>query len=303
MTEQQKTNSAEGNVRLPTAPNNVPDIPSDWRNIGVESGYKPKKAEDLNLWLVGPSGEGKTTFESSIPSQFILDFDNGAAGIPGTRSNRAYVKNYEKYMEITDKLIAEGLAGKAHWHRISIDTVDEWVGMIKNQLQKEKNVDDITEFGSQGHGWGMIRERCWSKLRELENAGYVWTCVGHLTTKNETNPSTHKERTVIRESVFPTFAKQITTRSDFKLTIYCINREIEKTKPRTLPGGQVIRVPDGTEQKSTYYLDSLTTAERDGKSRGALTMERKFEIPPVNAWDLFVAKYNAAILAAKKQYQ
>ena len=302
MAEQPKTTPAEGNVTMATAPNNVPDIPADWKNLAVASGYKPKKAEDLNLWIVGPSGEGKTTFESSIPNQLILDYDNGAAGIPGTRSNRVYVQNYEHYMQIMDKLIVEGLAGKAHWHRISTDTVDEWVGMIKNQLQKEKGVEDITEFGSQGHGWGMIRERCWSKLRELENAGYVWSCVGHLTTKTETNPSTHKERTVIRDSVFPSFAKQITTRSDFKLTIYCVNKETEKTKKRTLPSGQVIEVPDGVEQKATYYVDSLTTAERDGKSRGALTMERKFTIPPVNAWDLFVEKYNTAIEQAKKQY-
>ena len=302
MTNTPETQLTEGNVRLATAPNDVPDIPADWRNIGVESGYKPKKAEDLNLWLVGPSGEGKTTFESSIPSQLIMDFDAGAGGVPGTRSKRVYIQNYDKYKEVTDKLIAEGLAGKAHWHRISIDTVDEWVGMIKNQLQKEKKVEDITEFGSQGHGWSLIRERCWSRLRELENAGYVWSCVGHLTTKNETNPATNQPRTVIREAVFPTMAKQITTRSDFKLTIYCINREIEKTKERKLPGGQIIEVSDGTVQKATYYVDSLTTAERDGKSRGALTMERKFEIPPVNAWDLFVEKYNAAIEQAKKQY-
>ena len=87
-----------------------------------------------------------------------------------------------------------------------------------------------------------------------------------------------------------------------KLTIYCVNKETEKTKKRTLPSGQVIEVPDGVEQKATYYVDSLTTAERDGKSRGALTMERKFTIPPVNAWDLFVEKYNTAIEQAKKQY-
>ena len=303
MTDSAKTTLAGGNVPLATAPNSVPDIPAYWWTMGLEEGYKPKDAKDLNLWLVGPSGEGKTTFESSIPDQVILDFDKGAQGIPGTRSKRFYIGNYDRYKEITDRLIVDGLAGKACWNRVSIDTVDEWVGMIKNQLQKEKGVDDITEFGSQGHGWGLIRERCWSRLRELENAGYVWTCVGHLTTKTETNPSTHKERTVIRESVFPSFAKQITTRSDFKLTIYCVNKEIQKTKERKLPGGRIIQVPDGKEMSSVYYLDSLTTAERDGKSRGALTMDRKFEIPAVDAWDLFVEKYNTAIEAAKKQYQ
>ncbi len=298
-----KAKPPQGNVVLPATPNTVPVIPADWAKLGVVTGYNPKSAEDLNLYIVGPSGEGKTTFESSIPNTMILDFDKSAESIIGTRAMRVPIRSYEQYMEVTQKLIDEGKTGKHVVHRVSIDTTDVWVDMIKLRLQTEKGVNDITEFGSQGHGWAMIRERCWSRLQELEEAGFVWSCVGHMITKTETNPVTHKERTVIRDAVFPSFAAKIVNSSDFKLTIYCINKEIEKTKPRTLPGGQVIQVPDGSEQKSTYYLDSLTTAERDGKSRGALTMERKFEIPPVNAWDLFVEKYNAAIAAAKKQYQ
>ena len=298
---QTKVKPPQGNVVLPAKPNTVPVIPADWAKLGVVTGYDPKPAEDLNLWVVGPSGEGKTTFESSIPDNMILDFDGGASGIVGTRAIRVPIGNYERYMQITQKLIDDGGAGKHVVHRVSIDTVDEWVGMIKLQLQKEKGVDDITEFGSKGHGWAMIRERCWSKLRELEQAGFVWSCVGHMIIKNETNPATHKERTVIRDAVFPTFSAQIVNSSEFKLTIYCINKEVEKKEERILPGGQKIIVPCGTVMTSKYYLDSYTTAERQGKGRGAPGMNRKFEIPLRNAWDVFVKNYNTAIEAAKKQ--
>ena len=290
-----------GNVVLPATPNTVPVIPADWAKLGVSTGDKPKPAENLNLWIVGPSGEGKTTFESSIPDTMILDLDKAAEGIVGTRAMRVPISNYEHYMQVTQKLIDEGKAGKHVVHRVSIDTADIWVDMIKLQLQKEKGVDDITEFGSQGHGWAMIRYRCWSRLRELEEAGYIWSCVGHMITKTETNPATNKERTVIRDAVFPTFAAKIINSSDFKLTIYCINKEIEKTEERILPGGQKITVPCGTEMTSKYYLDSYTTAERQGKGRGAPGMNRKFEIPLRNAWDIFVKNYNIAIEAAKKQ--
>ena len=290
----------QGNVVLAATPNTVPVIPADWTKLGVQTGYNPKSAEDLNLWIVGPSGEGKTTFESSIPNTMILDLDKGAEGIIGTRAMRVPINSYEHYMQITQKLIDEGKKGKHVVHRVSIDTADVWVDMIKLQLQTEKGVDDITEFGSQGHGWAMIRERCWSRLRELEEAGFVWSCVGHMITKTETNPVTHKERTVIRDAVFPSFSAKIVNSSDFKLTIYCINKEIEKKVPKKLPSGQIITVPCGTEMTSKYYLDSYTTAERQGKGRGAPGMNRKFEVPATNAWDVFKNNYNEAVRKARK---
>ena len=292
--------SPQGNVVLPATPNTVPAIPADWAKLGVVTGYNPKSAEDLNLYIVGPSGEGKTTFDSSIPDHLILDFDKAAESIVGSRAMRVPIQNYEHYMEITKKLIDDGKAGKHLAHRVSFDTTDEWLGMIKLRLQIEKSVDDITEFGSQGKGWSMIRERCWSRLRELQEAGFVWSCVGHMITKTETNPVTHKERTVVRDSAFPTFAAQIVNSSDFKLTIYYLSTTTKKTIAKKLGTGQVIKqtvesiVP-------TFYLNSITTEERQGKARGAPGMIRKFEIPHINAWDVFVKNYNTAIEAAKKQ--
>ena len=296
-----KAKPPQGNVVLAAKPNTVPVIPADWAKLGVQTGYNPKSAEDLNLYIVGPSGEGKTTFDSSIPDNMILDFDKSAESIIGTRAMRVPIKSYGHYMEITQKLIDEGKAGKHVVHRVSFDTTDEWIGMIINRLQEEKDVEDITDYGSQGRGWAMIVKRCWSRLRELEEAGFVWTCVGHMITKTETNPVTHKQRTVIRDAAFPSFTANIVRNSDFKLTIYCINKEIEKKEKRTLPGGQVITVPCGTEMTSKYYLDSYTTAEREGKGRAAPNMIRKFEIPLLNAWDVFVKNYNVAVNAAKKQ--
>jgi len=291
-----------GNVVLPATPNTVPKIPADWAALGAATGYNPKAAEDLNLCIVGPSGEGKTTFISSISNQIILDFDKGAQGIPGTRAVRIPINNYEHYIQVTDKLIEQGKANKREFQRVSFDTTDEWVGIIINRLQEEKGVDDITEFGSQGHGWALIRERCWSKLRELQQAGYVWSCIGHMITKTETNPVTHKERTVIRDAVFPSFAAKIVRSSDYKITIYCVNKTKDKLVKKTLPGGKVVEVPSGSEVVSTYYADIYTTVEREGKGRGAPGMERKFELPLVGGWEIFKQKYNVAVEAAKKKY-
>ena len=290
-----------GNIKLAATPNTVPKIPGDWAKLGVRTGYNPKSAEDLNLYIVGPSGEGKTTFESSIPDTMILDFDKSAESVVGTRAMRVPIGNYEHYMEITQKLIDEGKAGKHVAHRISFATTDEWVGLIKLQLQIEKGVSDITEFGQKGHGWGMIRERCWSRLRELEAAGYVWTCVGHMTTKTETSPVDRKERTVIRDSVFPTMSAQIVNSSDFKITIYYVTKTVKEPVEKKLTSGQIIKQ---TKESivPVYYLTSLTTEGRQGKGRVAPGMIRKFEIPAINAWDIFKKNYDVAIATAKKKY-
>lgn len=293
-------------VTNPTAdctPNTVPIVPDDWATLGAESGYNPKPAEALRLFIVGPSGEGKTTFDSSIEENIILDFDDGANACPGSRSVRIRIRDYDHLDTVIDKLVADAKAGKRRWRRVSYDTLDEVVALIKHRLEQEKKVEDITEFGSQGHGYNLILERLWSKVLDLEQAGYSWAFVGHMRTKTEVDPVTKKEVTKIRESVYPGVAKKILTKADFKLTIYSLPQTIEKTKKQALPGGKVIEVPAGSETKVTYFLDSMTTEARDNKSRGVPTMERKFELPLVGGWDVFKTKYEAAVEAAKKQYK
>ena len=298
-----ETKPIDSNVVVAATPNTVPVVPSDWAALGMESGYNPRPAESLRLWVIGPNGEGKTTFVASIPDQIILDHENGANAIVGARSVRVHIKNYDHYVAVTDKLLADAKAGKRRWKRIAVDTADEWIGMIVTQLQKEKNVEDITEFGSQGKGYNLIQNRGWSKIRELEGAGYTWTIVGHQRLREETNPATHQKTSRLRPSIYPGFARQIQGCSDFELTIYSLTEQIQKTKEQKLPNGQIITTPDGTIESARYYLSALNTAEKEGKTRGVPSMERKFEIPLVNAWDVFTAKYGAATKAAKEKYQ
>jgi len=290
------------NILVDTKPNTVPVIPEDWKVLGVKFGYFPRLAEDLRLWVVGPSGEGKTTFVASIPDNLILDFDSGANGIPMSRAVPIVIRDYDHYNIVIDKLIEDAKQGRRIAKRVTFDTVDEWIGMISNQLQKEKGIEDITEYGREGHGWALIRDRCWSRLRDLEESGYIWTCVGHLTSKTEINPLDKKERTVLREAVFPSFAKKITTKCDFKLTIYCLPELVKLTQSKPLTDGRIIKVPAGTETVYKYYVDSRTTALKEGKSRAVPSMERKFEIPLINGWDEFARRYNEAVAETKQKF-
>ena len=293
----------ETNPIVDAKPNTVPMVPADGAVLGTKAGYDPKPAEALRLFIVGPSGEGKTTFIMSIPRNHNLDFDDGANAVPGARANRTHIKNYGCLEAIIAKFVADAKAGNRHWDRVTFDTIDEMVGMIKHQLEKEKGVEDITEFGSQGHGYNLILERVWSKVMDLEEAGYTWAFSGHLKTKTEVNPATKKSETKIRESTYPSIAKKILTKSDFKLTVFCKPETVEEKEKVKLPGGQVIERPTGVETTiRTYYVDTFTSQAQDNKARGAPGMEGKFKIPLIDGWQEFKTRYDSAVKNAKEKY-
>jgi hypothetical protein len=292
------------NPVVDATPNTVPTIPDDWAALGTNAGYNPKPAEALRMFVVGPSGEGKTTFMASIPRNHILDFEKGADACTGSRSHYTAVKDYSHLMALKDKFILDSKNGSRHWDRITVDTIDELIAMIKHQLEEEKLVEDITDYRSEGYGYNLIMQRFWSIVLDLEQAGYTWAFGGHIKTKTETNPVTKKSETKIRESVYPGIAGKIKAQCDFKLTIYCLPETIvEEGPPRKLPSGQSIPGKKTEVTRKVYYVDSFTTDARDSKQRGVPSMDVKFEIPLVNAWDLFKEKYDSAVEVERKKYQ
>jgi len=302
MSNQEKNTLAEVvNPTVGTKPNEVPVVPTDWISLGVKTGYNPKLAEKLNIYILGPYNEGKTTFDASIPNNFILDFEDGANAVVGTNSVRVHIRNFPHFEEVIKKLLADAKSNKRHWTRISFDSIEEYVDLIKHQLEEEKNVEDITDHGSRGHGYNLILQRCWSYIIDLEQAGYVWAIVGHQKLKSEVNPATKKEETKIREAVYPIVANKIKNAADFQLTIYCLVKTIRIQKKRKLATGQIIEQTE-EQDKRIYFASSYTTDRGEGKARGVPTMNDKFEIPLINGWDVFKKLYDKAVEAAKKEY-
>ncbi|MGD2065681.1 MAG: AAA family ATPase [Candidatus Bathyarchaeota archaeon] len=294
------------NPVVDTAPNKCPIVPSDWMALGAETGYKPKKAEELNLYVVGPSGEGKTTYISSIHNNMILDFDERAEAIPGTRSIRIPIKSYSQLTDIRGKMLDDYKAGNRRFVRTSIDTSDECIAMIKHQLEKEKSVEDITDYRSEGYGYNLILQRFWSIILDIQMAGMSWAIAGHIKYKNEVDPATKKTVTRLRDAVYPCVSKKILTKSDFKLTIYCQPETVKTTLPPkiVMNGGQKIEVPQSKEEVVTsYFLNSLTIDKYGtNKASGVPTMPRKIQLPLIGGWDVFKAYYEKAVNEARQRW-
>ena len=289
------------NNTVDTKPNEVP-IPAEWAALGACTGYAPRAAEDLRLCVIGPSNEGKTTWLSSIPNHLILDFEQGATAVPGGKAVRIRVENYNQFDTYINKLLEEGKAGQRKFKRITLDSGDELVDIVAAQLEEEKHCEDITEYGSKGSGFKLIRDRIFGKLRRLEDVGYTWSIVMHLSTKTETDPVTHKERTVMRESIYPSLAKKFINKCDFKLLMFCLPQTIEMKIKKNIPGRGVIEVPAGTKTVLKYFVNCRTMEDKEGKSRGVPTLEGRFEVPLVDGWKEFESRYNKAVEETKQKY-
>lgn len=280
-------------------PNDVP-VPADYAALGVVSGYVPRPPEGLRFFLVGPAGEGKSTFLASTSDTLILDFEIGVDAIPGARATRVVIGNYKHYEQMLDKLVADAEAKKRHYKRVGIDTGDEWMHMIAGQLTAEHKCEDITEYGSKGHGWGLIRNRCWAGIQRLQMAGYSWTVVGHLTERTVTDPTNRQDITVIRPVMFDSLAKQILRNSDFHTTIWRSITSEQEMEEITVAGRKITKPKKEMKVVKKWFFDCRTLANRQGKERGVPTMKEKFEIPLIGGWDKFVEEYNLAIEKVKK---
>lgn len=274
-------------------------IPDKYSKLGIVTGYRPVPAHLLRMWVLGPRGQGKTSFVAGIARNLVLDFDEGAWGVPYPRAHRVYIKDAEHLHKVVDMLVADAKEGKRIYDRVTFDTVDQVLDILSRELAKNMTNfegDDITQWGQKGAGWMRLKNAVWAEIRKLEIAGYAWTCVGHVTEKTVT--INRQERTVVRPVLFDTLSKLIGRNCDVVATIYAkseteqIFREVQGRK-----------VSGGSRDITKIYFDATTISnERNGgtgKIRGIPMTRAKVELPdPMtkeHGWDKFVALYDNAV--------
>lgn len=286
-------------VLIDTKPNEVPKIPADYKALGVTWGYDPVAPEDVRLYVVSFGGKGKTTFLSSIPDSLILDFDkHGAQAIPGARAVRITINNYDHYSLFMKKLLDDGKAKRNQYKRISIDPTDMWANMITRQVLLEQKKDHLSEIGRAGKGWDLLKDRLRNTLAELEDAGYTWSCAGHLTTKQITLPNTEKEIMM----PWPLLTDKVHQHLVNNCEIYgmiCVDSQTKRKKEIVIIEGKEHEIERGQESIEIYSMNCRTVAGKEGKRRGLPDLKAVIELPLYDAWKVFVEEYNIAVQKAK----
>lgn len=280
-------------------------MPEAYKNLGMCTGYNPLDASMTRHCTLGPSGGGKTSFWASCPRTLILDFEKGANAVPGIRAFYVPIGTYEALEKITDQLVKDRNSKVVD--RVVFDTVDAFLELLKPVLTDEYQsrtrapLSSITEYGQKGAGWNILKNRMWSFVQKIEEAGYSWSIVAHQTEAVITEDG--KDRTVIRTTMSPSVRALIFQNCDF---ISCIHR-VTKSRPtvKKVPNGKggTREIAGPVETYEVTIMDTTDTGAQFGnmetKSRGVPTLQAQIELPPPLSgkagWDNFVEAYNKAI--------
>jgi hypothetical protein len=302
-------------VAVKTAPNEIP-LPSKYVSLGLMEGYNPLPLEDARLYVNGLPGEGKTTFISSIPDAWTLDYEGGADGVPGRRGKYFNIKaiakatgktRYDVHKEIMDNLIADGKANKRPCKRLIIDTQDAWVDLMTRHLLEEKSTttklyEDIGEYGQKGHGHSLVQGRCNKFLGDLEDVGYTWAVVGHLKYVTVPDPmDSRKEVTFIRPILSAGYSGPPKRMSELQITVQSSTRKERRDRE---VNGRILKGMDEVEV-TRYKIFTRVTESRatEGKRRGVPNLPPVIEVPLVDGWQALKEAYEEAILTSRKQYE
>ncbi|KKN01656.1 hypothetical protein LCGC14_1125590 [marine sediment metagenome] len=302
-------------VAVKTAPNEIP-LPDKYVKLGLTDGYNPLPIEDARIYITGLSGEGKTTFVSSIPGAWVIDCEGGAGGIPGRRGKYFDLKaiarktsrtRYDVYKEIIDNLMADGKANRRPCRRIVLDTHDAWVELMCRHLLEEKSTatktyEDIGEYGQKGHGHSLLQGRCRRVLGDLEDVGYTWAVVGHLKYVTMPDPmDPGKEVTFIRPILSVGYSGIVKRISELQITIQ--SRTQKERKDRVVQGRTLKSVDEVEVTKYKLFTRSTERRATEGKRRGVPNLPATIEVPIIDGWGALKTAYEEAIKTSRKQYE
>ena len=165
------------------------------------------------------------------------------------------------------------------------------------EIGKAYDCTDMTQYGGKGAGWSILKTKCWEYLIALEQAGFSWIVVGHMTEKTIT--VNRKDKTVVRPVIYDSFAKHISRNSDYFVTIHSKLESAKIYKNVKLPNGSIQRVETGTEEKAIYVMKASAVGSLMGtsqsKQRGVPTMASEIKLPDLMSgdygWDVFCKEF------------
>ena len=295
------------NKVFPIQPGTLP-IPADYSALGVTRGYSPPTANQLRFFVVGPSGEGKSTFINSDPNSLILDYEKGSTGIPRALAARISISTAKQHNDFIKKLIADAKSGRSLWSRIVFDTVDQCIQILGAAFAADKGLEHFGEYGDKGAGYGVMKSRFWTDIESLMAAGYTWTIVGHLTER--TVRVNRQDMTVLRPVIFESLNNIIYRNCEIFGMTERVTTVKQGTVTRTIEGKQVtIAVPGKDILTEEFMLRISSDVGAGGSSaqlkqakvRGVPSFRKSIKLTGSGGWTTFSTAYNNAVATEKKR--
>ena len=141
-----------------------------------------KVSRDLSGYLVyiyGPSGAGKTTLGSQMPSPLLLATEKGYNTIPGIIAQDitswADVKQVARELRKTEV--------KAVFKSIIVDTVDLASSLCEKYVCNQLNIENIGDGGWTKNGWAKVKKEWEETWRSIVMEGYSVVFISHAKDK------------------------------------------------------------------------------------------------------------------------
>lgn len=167
-------------------------IPKDLQNLpGIATGFQPPSIYEARLCVLGPPGDGKSTFLNSDPSILVLDFEKGGRTVADPRAIRVSVPNDVEPTK-TDEFIAGTIRkiverkqkGATDIKMIAFDTIDEMIEMFLDAACKRAGVQDPMDMKNGfSNGYTVVRKQVFGLLDYIYRAGMGWAVAAHIATK------------------------------------------------------------------------------------------------------------------------
>lgn len=279
-------------------------IPDKYKVFGASTGFLPAHADELRLIVEGFAGEGKTTFVSSDPKSFILDFDLASGNVLGRRACAVNIRTWEEYVKVRDTLLEDAKNGTCPWPRIVFDTVDAFMELLDRHLTAEQNarrrageLRSMVEFGQSGAGYRVLRTELAKEIKRFEAAGFYWTlCCQMKKERNVVNVGDGQQVIETKRSVlFGTAMDLLKAYADMVAHIYLDKVMVPIYTESKLPSGRSYKRQTGERTVFVHYLDVVPESGLGDQKRRILGFDTSLRLPPVDGWAHFARFYDSKI--------
>jgi len=293
-------------------PNTLPTVPKAYERFGPVRGFHPKPFEELDWFIKGKGGRGKSNFISSFKECLHLDVGGSAHSTVNTEAVRLPAKgnlSYGTLMDIVTQLVRDGDEAKGNpdklpFRSVAIDCVDEVVSLfaadyLGGHNPTGKTYESLPEAGDGRRIYGILYGRLLKVLTELTARGYALILACHERDKEIQVPNVEGRLdvvTVTEPAVGASLAGTLEALCDIS-AVLMPKTVIEKT-PRTikLPSGEKTIFDEKSVTRTVMQVEC--SARYDAKRRLHL-FRGEIPIPLQNGWSTVKAFYDEKVVEMK----